>query len=195
MQQGARRHGGPFPLNNRSRAMSNRVEQSFERVLFASRWLMAPMYLGLVIALAMLSMIFARELLHYIPKMADSESEDVILMVLTLIDLTLAGNLLLIVMFSGYETFVSKFDFDAGNDRPDWMGKIDFSGLKMKLIASIVAISAIDLLKWFMSIADVATTPQMENKLYWLVIIHLTFVVSGVLMALMDYLTLKADKS
>ena len=175
--------------------MSNRVEQSFERVLFASRWLMAPMYLGLVIALAMLSMIFARELLHYIPKMADSESEDVILMVLTLIDLTLAGNLLLIVMFSGYETFVSKFDFDAGNDRPDWMGKIDFSGLKMKLIASIVAISAIDLLKWFMSIADVATTPQMENKLYWLVIIHLTFVVSGVLMALMDYLTLKADKS
>ncbi|MEI6099523.1 MAG: YqhA family protein, partial [Alphaproteobacteria bacterium] len=130
--------------------MSNRVEQSLERVIFASRWLMAPMYLGLVVALAMLSMIFARELLQYIPKMVDSDSEDVILMVLTLIDLTLAGNLLLIVMFSGYETFVSKFDFDAGNDRPDWMGKIDFSGLKMKLIASIVAISAIDLLKWFM---------------------------------------------
>ena len=174
--------------------MSNRVEQGFERALFASRWLMAPMYLGLVFALGLLAMIFVRELFYYLPKMMDSKSEDAILMVLTLIDLTLAGNLLLIVLFSGYENFVSKFDFDAGADRPDWMGKVDFSGLKMKLIASIVAISAIDLLKWFMSIADATTTPQMESKLYWLVIIHLTFVLSGVLMALMDYLTSKANK-
>ena len=174
--------------------MSNRVEQGFERALFASRWLMAPMYLGLVFALGLLAMIFVRELFYYLPKMMDSKSEDAILMVLTLIDLTLAGNLLLIVLFSGYENFVSKFDFDAGADRPDWMGKVDFSGLKMKLIASIVAISAIDLLKWFMSIDDAVTTPQMESKLYWLVIIHLTFVLSGVLMALMDYLTSKANK-
>lgn len=195
MQMGARRNGGPFHFDQRAVAVSNRIEQNFERALFASRWLMAPMYLGLVFALGMLALIFVRELFHYLPNMMNSKSEDAILMVLTLIDLTLAGNLLLIVLFSGYENFVSKFDFDAGADRPGWMGKVDFSGLKMKLIASIVAISAIDLLKWFMSIADTTTTPQMESKLYWLVIIHLTFVLSGVLMALMDYLASKANKA
>jgi uncharacterized protein (TIGR00645 family) len=115
------------------------------------------------------------------------------LLVLSLIDLTLAGNLLLIVLFSGYENFVSKFNSITGDDRPEWMGKVDFSGLKMKLIASIVAISAIDLLKWFMSIEDMADINLMDRKFYWLVIIHLTFVVSGVLMALMDYLSSKAN--
>jgi uncharacterized protein (TIGR00645 family) len=174
--------------------MSNRVEQGFEKALFASRWLMAPMYLGLVLALGMLAMIFVREIMEFMPHMWDSKSEDAILMVLTLIDLTLAGNLLLIVLFSGYENFVSKFDFDVGADRPDWMGKVDFSGLKMKLIASIVAISAIDLLKWFMSIEESDDMAMMDTKLYWLVAIHMTFVVSGVLMALMDYLASKADK-
>jgi uncharacterized protein (TIGR00645 family) len=174
--------------------MSNRVEQSFEKALFASRWLMAPMYLGLVFALGMLAMIFVREIMEYLPHMWDSKSEDAILMVLTLIDLTLAGNLLLIVLFSGYENFVSKFDFDVGADRPDWMGKVDFSGLKMKLIASIVAISAIDLLKWFMSIEESGDMAVMDGKFFWLVVIHMTFVLSGVLMALMDYLASKSDK-
>lgn len=91
----------------------NSVERSFEKALVASRWLMAPMYLGLVLALGMLATIFLRELFYYLPQ----------------------------VTFSGYQNFVSKFDFDTGADRPDWMGKVDFSGLKMKLIASIVAIS------------------------------------------------------
>jgi uncharacterized protein (TIGR00645 family) len=172
----------------------NSAERAFERFLFASRWLMAPMYLGLVVALGMLSIVFLRELYQYIPQMLDMKSEDVILVVLTLIDLTLAGNLLLIVLFSGYENFVSKFDFDAGADRPDWMGTVDFSGLKMKLIASIVAISAIDLLKWFMSVEEVTDMAQMDRRFFWLVVIHLTFVLSGVLMALMDYLAAKSDK-
>lgn len=172
---------------------SNSVERVFEKVLFASRWLMAPMYLGLVLALGLLSVVFVRELALYLPQALDMKGEDAILVVLTLIDLTLAGNLLLIVLFSGYENFVSKFDFDTGTDRPDWMGKVDFSGLKMKLIASIVAISAIDLLKWFMSIEEM-TDAEMDRRFFWLVVIHLTFVSSGVLMALMDYLTSKADK-
>ncbi len=172
----------------------NPYERRFERTLFASRWLMAPMYLGLVVALAMLSVVFLRELFHYAPQVFTMQSEDVILVVLTLIDLTLAANLLVIVLFSGYENFVSKFDFDAGTDRPDWMGKVDFSALKMKLIASIVAISAIDLLKWFMSIEEITDTAVMDRKFYWLVVIHLTFVVSGVLMAMMDFLASKADK-
>jgi uncharacterized protein (TIGR00645 family) len=172
---------------------SNNAERVLEKFLFASRWLMAPMYLGLVLALGMLAVVFLRELFQYAPQVMTMKAEDVILVVLTLIDLTLAGNLLLIVLFSGYENFVSKFDFDTGADRPDWMGKVDFSGLKMKLIASIVAISAIDLLKWFMSVEEMSEA-EMDRKFYWLVVIHLTFVLSGVLMALMDYLASKADK-
>jgi uncharacterized protein (TIGR00645 family) len=173
----------------------NTFEAKFEHGLFASRWLMAPMYLGLSVALAMLTIIFVRELAYYAPQVFEMTAERAILVVLTLIDLTLAANLLLIVLFSGYENFVSKFDFDAGADRPEWMGKVDFSGLKMKLIASIVAISGIHLLKRFMEIGEsVADAKFGTTELFWLVVIHLTFVVSGVLMALMDYLTSKSDK-
>jgi uncharacterized protein (TIGR00645 family) len=134
-----------------------------------------------------------KELFYYLPQIMEMSAEEMILAVLTLIDLTLAANLLLIVLFSGYENFVSKFDFDAGADRPEWMGKVDFSGLKMKLIASIVAISGIHLLKKFMEIRDIDTAVSFgESEMYWLVVIHLTFVISGVLMALMDYLQAKA---
>ena len=170
------------------------AEARFEKFLFASRWLMAPMYLGLVAALGMLAIVFTRELFYYLPNVLEMKSEDVILVVLTLIDLTLAGNLLLIVLFSGYENFVSKFDFVEGQDRPDWMGTVDFSGLKMKLIASIVAISAIDLLKWFMAIEEIKDPATMNQKFFWLVVVHLTFVFSGVLMALMDYMTSRTSK-
>lgn len=172
----------------------NSAERGFEKLLFASRWLMAPMYLGLVVALGMLAIVFLRELFYYAPQVMEMKGEDVILVVLTLIDLTLAANLLVIVLFSGYENFVSKFDFDAGQDRPDWMGTVDFSGLKMKLIASIVAISAIDLLKWFMGIEEFANPAEMDQKFFWLVVIHLTFVLSGLLMALMDWLVSKSSK-
>ena len=164
------------------------IEDRFEKGLFASRWLMAPMYLGLVVALGMMTVIFLRELLYYVPQVLTLSPEKTILVVLTLIDLTLAANLLLIVMFSGYENFVSKFDFDAGADRPDWMGKVDFGGLKMKLIASIVAISGIHLLKRFMEVGDPSTPAADDRTLMWLTIIHLTFVASGVLMAFMDWL-------
>ena len=173
----------------------NSLERGLEKALFASRWLMAPMYLGLVVALGMLMVVFLRELAYYAPQVLEMRSEDVILVVLTLIDLTLAANLLLIVLFrSGYENFVSKFDFDAGADRPDWMGTVDFSGLKMKLVASIVAISAIDLLKWFMSIEDSKGLDASDGQLFWLVVIHLTFVLSGVLLALMDWLVSRSDR-
>lgn len=169
------------------------IETSFEKGLFASRWLIAPMYVGLSIALAMLTVIFVRELLHYIPEVMTMTAEKMILVVLTLIDLTLAANLLLIVLFSGYENFVSKLDIDDHADRPEWMGKVDFSGLKMKLIASIVAISAIHLLKKFMEIGDTKTpTTINSNELFWLTVIHLTFVVSGLLMAAMDWMSAKS---
>lgn len=172
------------------------LENRLEAGLFASRWLMAPMYLGLVVSLGMLVVIFLRDLVYYVPQVLSMSAEEVILVSLTLIDLTLAANLLLIVMFSGYENFVSKFDFDTGQDRPDWMGKVDFGGLKMKLVASIVAISGIHLLKRFMEIGEsVADAKFGETELYWLVVIHLTFVVSGVLLAVMDWLQAKSYSS
>ena len=169
------------------------LENRFEHGLFAARWLMAPMYLA--IALAMLLVMFVRELLYYAMQILTLESAEVILAVLTLIDLTLAGNLLLIVLFSGYENFVSKFDLDDARERPAWMGTVDFSGLKMKLVASIVAISAIALLKSFMEVGEYPPgTPIDEPKLLWMVIIHLTFVASGVLLAVMDWVAAKTDK-
>lgn len=173
---------------------NNSVERTLERLIFASRWILAPMYLGLVLALGMLMVVFLRELFLYAMAVMTMKSEEVILVVLTLIDLTLAANLLLIVLFSGYENFVSKLDIDPGMERPAWMGTVDFSGLKMKLIASIVAISAIDLLKWYMSIEESVGLDASDGQLFWLVVIHMAFVVSGVLLALMDWLVSKSAK-
>ena len=169
------------------------IETRFEAGLFASRWLMAPIYLGLAISLAMLTVVFCKELVYYTSKTFSMKADEAILAVLTLIDLSLAANLLLIVLFSGYENFVSKFDIDTGTDRPNWMGTVDFSGLKMKLIDSIVAISGIHLLKVFMEVGKSAAPVDVE-KMRWLVIIHLTFVVSGVLLALMDWTSAKTEK-
>lgn len=163
---------------------ADRVERRLEKVLFASRWLMAPFYAGLVIGLAALMVVFLRDLAGFIVKVPTAKEADVILGVLTLIDLSLAGNLVVMVVFSGYENFVSKMDHVTDRDRPDWMGTIDFSALKLKLLASIVAISAIHLLKAFMNVAAMS-----DREMMWLVIIHVTFVGSGVLLALTDRLT------
>ena len=169
------------------------IEVQFEKGLFASRWLMAPIYLGLVASLAMLTVVFVKELIRYLPQTFTMTADQGILAALTLIDLSLAANLLLIVLFSGYENFVSKLDIDDTTDRPDWMGKVDFSGLKMKLIASIVAISGIHLLKVFMSLGKPGASYEVSTEtLKWMVIIHITFVLSGVLLALMDWITVRA---
>ena len=170
------------------------IESQFERGLFASRWLMAPMYLGLVVSLGMLMVIFLKELYYYAGKVMTMTADQGILAILTLIDLSLAANLLLIVLFSGYENFVSKLDIPETRDRPDWMGKVDFSGLKMKLIASIVAISGIHLRKTFMSLGKPGSSAIDESTLYWMVVIHLTFVISGVLLAAMDWLSARTGK-
>ncbi len=171
------------------------LETRLEQGLFASRWLMAPMYLGLVVSLAMLLIVFLKELAYYAQQTLTMGADQAILAVLTLIDLSLAANLLLIVLFSGYENFVSKLDIKDSEDRPDWMGKVDFSGLKMKLIASIVAISGIHLLKVFMEIGKAGPSKIVtSDQMYLMVVIHLTFVISGVLLALMDWLAAKTDK-
>lgn len=135
----------------------NFVEKVLEGILFKSRWLLAPFYVGLVLSLVLLLGAFIAELIHVMPQLLDLthiDPENVILAVLSLIDLSLAGNLVVIVIFSGYENFVSKINTENAEDRPSWMGTLDFSGLKMKLIGSIVAISAISLLRAFMTLTD-----------------------------------------
>ena len=134
---------------------------------------------------------FIGELITEVSGITDLRPEGAILMALSLIDLSLAGNLILIVIFSGYENFVSKIDADGHADRPAWMGTVDFSGLKLRLVGSIVAISAISLLRTFMRIGD---GPLDETMVKWKVIVHLTFVTSGVLLALMDLLSSRAHK-
>ncbi|MDQ2861474.1 MAG: TIGR00645 family protein [Pseudomonadota bacterium] len=163
------------------------VERWLEAGLFASRWLLAPFYLGLVVALVGLLIVFGRELYGEVSHILTMRPQDGILMALSLIDLSLAGNLVIIVILSGYENFVAKIATPERSDRPDWLGGVDFSGLKMKVMASIVAISAIALLRAFMDLAEPDTTLD-RSKLVWLVAIHLTFVVSAVLLAAMDWL-------
>lgn len=162
------------------------IERILERSLFASRWLMAPFYVGLVISLLVLLVVFVHAIVSELPALAELDEAKVILWVLTLIDLSLAANLIVMVIFAGYENFVSKMDIHHP-DRPGWMGTIDFSAMKLKLVASIVAISAIQLLKAFMAISS-----YTREELIFLIVIHITFVVSGVLLALMDYIAEKA---
>ena len=127
-----------------------RVEIFLENLLFSSRWLLAPFYFGLALALFVLLIKFLMELLHLAQEAFVSTESDVILGLLTLVDLTLTGSLMIIVIFSGYENFVSRMDHSTHGDRPEWMGTIDFSALKLKMLSSIVAISAVQLLRQFM---------------------------------------------
>ncbi len=165
------------------------IERQLERALFASRWLMAPFYLGLAVTLALLMVKFIQELLHVIPDILSLKETDVILATLSLVDLTLAGNLLLIIIFAGYESTVSRLDSVPVEHRPAWMGSVDFSSMKLKLIASMVAISGIHLLRSFMNISAAS-----KADIAWLVVIHMAFVVSGVLLAFMDFLTARAKR-
>ena len=159
-----------------------KIEHGFESIIFNSRWLMAPFYFGLVVSLAVLLLKFCMVLYEFIVHAPGSKESDIILGVLSLIDISLTGNLILIVVFSGYENFVSKIDPGGHPDWPEWMTKVDFAGLKQKLLASIVAISAIQVLKAFMNL-DAALDAQ---KLAWLVGVHLVFVVSALVLALSD---------
>lgn len=165
--------------------MLKKVEHSLEKTIFNSRWMLAPFYLGLVLGIILLFIKFVQELWHMTTHIFIASEADAIVGILALVDMSLVASLLLIIIFSGYEIFVSKIDTGNHTDRPDWMGKIDFSGLKLKVIGAIVAISAIDLLKSFMDIPREMSDAD-ATSLMWKVIIHMTFVLSGVLFAIMD---------
>ena len=162
------------------------IEHASERFLFASRWLLAPLYIGMVVALIAIGIKFFQELWHLITHIIESDGDALILGVLALLDLALLANLVVIVIFAGYENFVSKISTARyAEDRPTWMGHVDFSGLKMKLIGSIIAISAIGLLQDFTE----AGTPEFtQQEQMWRVILHVTFLLSGIAFAFMDWL-------
>jgi len=159
------------------------VERAVEKVIFSSRWLLAPFYLGLVVALVVLMLKFCQELLHFVAHPFAATEAQIILGVLTLVDLAFTGSLIVIVVFSGYENFVSQIDVDDAEDWPEWMSKIDFTGLKLKLMSSIVAISAIQLLKIFMNLPNTS-----DREIAWYVGLHVVFVISGLVFALTDRL-------
>lgn len=161
-----------------------RVERRMEIFIFNSRWLLVPFYLGLIAAMGLLLIKFIKAFFIAVPIVFDGTSGDAMIAILTLVDVTLVANLLLIIIFAGYENFISKIDTGDHEDRPEWMGQVSFSDLKIKLIGSIVAISGIEVLKYFVNIKN--TT---EHELLWAVIIHLTLVFSGVMFALMDRLS------
>lgn len=173
------------------------IEEVVEKVLFGGRWLLAPLYVGLLLSLVPLIYRFFIEFVHLIEGTATLKMQEITLKILELLDVVLLGNLIIIVIFAGYENFVSKINVAANSvDRPHWMGRVDYSGLKIKLIGSLVAISVIELLKDFMMEGAYDDKTQM-----WRIIIHITFVISGVLFALMDFIADKreavdlADKS
>ena len=164
----------------------NKIESGLEKGLFASRWLLAPFYIGLALALFLLLYVFMMEIWHFLSLLPEMHANTAILGVLSLIDLSLAANLVIIVIFSGYESFVSKFNVTDHEDRPSWQGKVDFTTLKLKLIGSIVAISSIHLLKVFMTVED-----YTDREIKWLVVLHCVFFFSGIAMALADSLAAK----
>ncbi len=157
------------------------MEKFVESLFYASRWLLAPIYMGLSLALILLGIKFFQEVIHFFPMVLTSSEADLVLVVLSLIDLSLVGGLLVMIMFSGYENFVSQIDLDDNADKLSWLGKLDASSLKQKVAASIVAISSIHLLKMFMKAEGID-----NDKLMWYVIIHMTFVVSAIGMAYVD---------
>lgn len=157
------------------------METTVERLMYAARWLLAPIYIGLSIALLALAIKFFQELAHVLPHVLELSESDLILAILSFIDMGLVGGLLVMVMFSGYENYVSSINIEAGTEKLSWLGKLDTGSLKNKVAAAIVAISSIHLLRVFMGIEHIA-----NDKLLWYVIIHMTFVVSALVMAFID---------
>ncbi|WP_313741339.1 TIGR00645 family protein [Pseudomonas sp.] len=160
------------------------MERLLENAMYASRWLLAPIYFGLSLGLLALALKFFQEIVHVLPNVFGMAEADLVLVILSLIDMSLVGGLLVMVMFSGYENFVSQLDIDEGKEKLSWLGKMDSTSLKMKVAASIVAISSIHLLRVFMDAQNIS--PQY---LMWYVIIHMTFVVSAFVMGYLDKLT------
>lgn len=183
-------------LNNRRwlspdrKPVPNPLERVLESGLYLSRWLLAPIYLGLSIAVFALGIKFFQELFHVAAHILEMSESYVVLTALSLIDLTLVSSLILMVMFSGYENFVSRIDLAESEQKLEWLGKLDANTLKLKVAASIVAISSIHLLRVFMELRQIS-----NDKLLWYVVLHMSFVVSALLMALLDRIAFASHRA
>ena len=172
--------------------VGSKLEAVIEKALFSSRWILAPIFLGLALALLALGIKFFQEAFHLIVEILDKKESDVVLQVLSLIDISLVGSLIVMVMFSGYENFVSTI-VAKGTDSLGWLGKMDSGTLKLKVAASIVAISSIHLLRIFMQVSnkvkleDGTIVDMYTNyQIMWYVILHMTFVFSALLLGVLD---------
>lgn len=165
------------------------LERFIEKTLFSSRWLLAPIYLALSLAVLALGIKFFQEVFHIFAVILTISEADLVLKILSLVDMTLVGSLVVMVMFSGYENFVSHIDVDENKEKLDWLSKLDANTLKLKVAASIVAISSIHLLKIFMEV------PQHDtDHLLWYTLIHLTFVISALILAVLDKIAFSAHR-
>jgi uncharacterized protein (TIGR00645 family) len=165
------------------------MERMIERLLLASRWILAPVYLGMSLALIALSIKFFQEVYHVLGHIWTIPEAEMVLAILALVDMVLVASLVVMVMFSGYENFVSRIDVEEGSERLGWLGKLDSGTLKLKVAASIVAISSIHLLRAFVNLEHVS-----NDKLLWYVVIHLTFVISALLMGVLDKLSFASHR-
>jgi uncharacterized protein (TIGR00645 family) len=161
-----------------------RVQRNLGRAMFAARWVMAPIYLGLLVALVLVVVKFVQKLVEAVPGYLVLSSNDAIFLVLTLVDLSLVANLVVIVMFAGWETFVGRLLASQSDDQPAWMGVLDFSTVKLRLIGSIVAIAAIQILETFVHIDEVKTQDAA-----WQLGILVGIAVVSVLLALSDWIS------
>ena len=173
--------------------MFNAFQNFFEKGIFASRWILAPLYLCLVLTLPIIGFKFLQEFWHLLSNFNSLNTQLMVIAVLELVDVVLVGNLLLMIIFAGYENFVSKIEAAEQHvDRPAWMGKIDYSGLKQKIIGSIVAISSIELLKVFIDLGSMDhNSSEVEMsffrwKMFGMIILHGVFVVSGLIFAITE---------
>ena len=171
-------------MSEKKVSIQSNLENTIETSLFASRWLVAPIYLILCLSLALITFKVLQHFIVSLPLIVDMNLKEVLLFVLKVVDMALIGNLVLIIIFAGYENFVSRIDVARrSKDSPSWLGHVNFSDIKLKLVVSLVAISSIGLLEAFFTISDFS-----DRELQFMIIVHVIFIISGVLLALMDFL-------
>ena len=167
------------------------LERAFELWLFRARWLLAPVYAGMALALVGLVAVFGIELKHAAEELFSTHPKYTLVTIIQLVDVSLAASLVLVVVLSGYRNFISEGRPDDPGRAPQWLGAIDFAGLKLKLMSSLIAISGVALLKAFVQLTDDEGGPA-PDRLAWMIGIHMTFVVSALLLALTDLLSAKS---
>ena len=159
-------------------------------LIFGSRWLQLPLYIGLIVAQGVYVVLFVKELWHLVLHAISFTEQQIMLVVLGLIDVVMISNLLVMVIVGGYETFVSRLELEGHPDQPEWLSHVNASVLKIKLAMAIIGISSIHLLRTFIEAGNIGTPRATftETGIMWQTLIHLTFIVSAIGIAYVDRL-------